>query len=171
MRTSLWIIGYGNRHRRDDGIGCHIIEALEQNLDLDSAWINTLSLHQLEPELSEDLQTASEIIFVDATHEISTKGRIWKKILPISDISGISHGISAGTLLGLTRLLYNRCPPARMVAIQGRDFGFGQKLSRFAENNARKAINDISRVIHLRTRKDRLENSIQPGHRKEKIYG
>lgn len=159
MRIDLWIIGYGNRHRRDDAIGCHVIEALEQNLDSSVSGIHTLSLHQLEPELSEDLQTASEIIFVDATHELLAKGRAWKKILPVSDISGISHGISASTLLGLTRLLYHRCPPARMVAIQGRDFGFGQKLSRFAENNARKAIDDISRVIYLRTRK------------KEKIYG
>ena len=147
--VNLWIIGYGNNHRRDDGIGRHVAEQLIPRSGA-VAGVHILSLHQLGPELAEDLQAASGIVFIDAVQgELSGRSR-WRRIRPVVDMAGVSHTLTAEALLGLTQLLYSRCPPAWMVSIQGWDFDFGEGLSRTAAVNAMLAITEISSFIDCR---------------------
>ena len=58
---STWIIGYGNPHRRDDGIGPYVVERLSRDL-----WgerdIVLRSLHQLDPVLAEEVQGAEVLL-------------------------------------------------------------------------------------------------------------
>jgi Ni,Fe-hydrogenase maturation factor len=61
----------------------------------------------------------------------------------------IAHSLTANALLGLTQLLYNRCPPAWMVSVQGSDFSFGEGLSLAAADSANRATVEIARVIHF----------------------
>lgn len=143
---NFWIIGFGNRHRRDDGIGPHVADHLKR-LFGDAKGINMVSLHQLGPELAEDLGAATGVIFIDAAHGPLPGGCSWSELRPVSDMHRIVHSLTANALLGLTQLIYNRCPPAWMVSVQGNDFSFGEGLSRAAADSANLATGEIARVI------------------------
>jgi hydrogenase maturation protease len=143
---NLWIIGYGNRHRRDDGIGPQVADRLKLRFG-GAVGVNMVSLHQLEPELAEDLKESTGVIFIDASQEPLTGGCSFRKVRPVSDMHEIVHSLTAGALLGLTQLIYKRCPPAWMVSVEGSDFGFGEGLSEAAADNANRATLEIARVI------------------------
>jgi hydrogenase maturation protease len=147
--VNLWIIGYGNNHRRDDGAGRFVAEQL-MPLYGAVAGVHILSLHQLGPELAEDIHTASGIVFVDAVQGELPGYRCWSRIRPVEDMASISHSLTAAALLGLTQILYSRRPPARMVSIRGCDFDFGEGLSQTAAFNAMQTITKISRFINRR---------------------
>ena len=137
--VNLWIIGYGNSHRRDDGVGRHVTDQLILRYGA-VAGVHILSLHQMGPELAEDIQGAQ------------SGCRNWLRIQPVADMAGVSHSLTATALLGLTQVLYSRCPPAWMVSIQGCDFDFGEGLSQTAAVSAMQAITEISRFIDCRLR-------------------
>ena len=145
--VNLWIIGFGNRHRRDDGIGPQVTDRLKSRFG-DAGGVNMVSLHQLVPELAEDLRAATGVIFIDAAQGPLPGGCSWSKVRPVSDMHRIAHSLTANALLGLTQLLYNRCPPAWMVSVQGSDFSFGEGLSQAAADSANRATVEIARVIH-----------------------
>ena len=111
------------------------------------AGVQILSLHQLGPELAEDLQAAGGIVFIDAAMRPQFRGRTWRRIRPVSDMAGVSHSLTAAALLGLTQILYGRCPPAWMVSIQGNDFGFGDGLTQATADHAIQAAREVARVI------------------------
>ena len=148
--VNLWIIGYGNTHRRDDGIGPHVADRLKRRF-CGVGGINIVSLHQLGPELAEDLREATGVIFIDAARGPLPGGCSFQEIRPVSDMHRIVHSLTADALLGLTKLIYNRCPPAWMVSVEGSDFGFGEGLSEAAADSANRATGEIARVIHIRS--------------------
>ena len=145
--VNLWIIGFGNRHRRDDGIGPHVTDRLKSRFG-DAGRVNMVSLHQLVPELAEDLRAATGVFFIDAAQGPVPGGCSWSEVRPVSDMHRIAHSLTANALLGLTQLIYDRCPPAWMVSVQGSDFGFGEGLSRAAAESANRVTGEIARVIH-----------------------
>ena len=145
--VNLWIIGFGNPHRRDDGIGPHVTDRLKRRFD-GAEGVNIVSLHQLGPELAEDLRAATGVIFIDAAQGPLPGGCSWSEVRPVSDMRRIVHSLTANALLGLTQLIYDRCPPAWMVSVQGSDFGFGEGLSRAAAESANRVTGEIARVIH-----------------------
>ncbi|MGF1587982.1 MAG: hydrogenase maturation protease [Pleurocapsa sp.] len=57
------VIGYGNTLRSDDGAGQSAANQI-------AAWglpnVRSLAVHQLTPELAEDIANADTVIFVDA---------------------------------------------------------------------------------------------------------
>lgn len=145
--VNLWIIGYGNPHRRDDGIGPQVADQLKRRFG-GVGGVNMMSLHQLGPELAEDLREATGVIFIDAAQGPLPIGCSWSKIRPVLGMHRIAHSLNANALLGLTRLLYNRCPPAWMVSVEGSDFSFGEGLSKAAADRANRATGEIARVIN-----------------------
>ena len=149
--VNLWIIGYGNRNRRDDGIGPQVADRLKLRFG-GTEGVSMVSLHQLGPELAEDLQEATGVIFIDASQEPLPGGCSFSKVRPVTDMHEIVHSLTAGALLGLTQLIYNRCPPAWMVSVEGSDFGFGEGLSEAATDNANRATLEIARVINIRSK-------------------
>lgn len=145
-KDKFWIIGFGNSYRRDDGIGPYAAERLKRGLG-DDVDVNIVSMHQLGPELAEDLSVAAGIVFVDASHKSLPGGFSWSEVEPVKGFQGIIHSLTPGSLLGLIQLLYNRCPPAWMVSVEGSDFGFGEGLSEVAADGANRATLEITRVI------------------------
>ena len=145
-KVDLWIIGYGNRHRRDDGAGRYVARQLMPRYAAVES-VHIRSLHQLGPELAEDLQAATRIIFIDAILGAQSGYGRWQRVQPVADMEGISHGLTADILIGLTELIYNRCPPAWMVSIPGEDFSFGEGLSRTSSDYAMRATREIAHVI------------------------
>jgi hydrogenase maturation protease len=144
--AEIFVIGYGNRNRRDDGVGPCVADLL--NLELgDTGGVRILSLHQLGPELAEDLNSASGVIFIDADDGQAPGSCSWNEVIPGSDIYEHLHDLTAEALLFLTQLVYGSHPAAWMVSVHGGDFGFGEGLSREAEDGAAKAAGEIAFFI------------------------
>ena len=125
----LWVIGYGNPQRRDDGSGCHVAGRLGRFFSRETG-VAVRVLHQLDPVLVEDLREADEVLFVDATLERLEEGSEWLRVRPeVNDLRGITHHCKPAFLLGLLQTLYGRCPEGWLVSVEGDDFGLGQGLS------------------------------------------
>jgi len=122
---NFFIIGYGNPHRRDDGIGPYVIRRLSHLLE-DREDIRLLVRFQLGPELIEDLKAARGIILVDATVKDLPEGREWSRIQPeFQAFPYLTHHTSPQVLLWLLQSVYRRSPLGLLVTVQGRDFPFG----------------------------------------------
>ena len=138
-----WIIGYGNPHRKDDGIGPYVVEQLSRELGKGTG-ISLRSLHQLDPVLAEELQDAEVLILVDATVEPLKRGLRWTRVQPKQDFSACdTHHLQPSVFAGLLESLYQRSPAMWLVSVQGNDFGFGEGLSLEAQEKAERASSEI----------------------------
>jgi hydrogenase maturation protease len=145
--ASLWIIGYGNPQRRDDGSGYRVAQRLGRFFGRERG-VSVRAMHQLDPVLVEDLKGAEEVLFVDATVQPSPGGREWLRILP--DAEGLpreTHYLGRGLLLGLLQRIYGRCPGGWLVSVQGEDFGFGEGLSREVIRRTRQVTREIAAFL------------------------
>lgn len=140
---STWIIGYGNPHRKDDGIGPYVIERLSLNLG-ERTGVALRSLHQLDPVVAEEVQGAEVLILVDATVEPLEHGLRWIRVQPKRDVLPWgTHHLQPSAFAGLLEALYRRHPATWLVSVQGNDFGFGEGLSLEAREKAEQASREI----------------------------
>jgi hydrogenase maturation protease len=140
---STWIIGYGNPHRKDDGIGPYVVEQLSRDLG-GRAGITLRSLHQLDPVLAEEVQGAEVLILVDATVEPLEGGLRWTKVEPKWGFPACdTHHLRPEGFAGLLKSLYQRSPAMWVVSVQGSDFGFGEGLSLEAQEKSERASAEI----------------------------
>ena len=114
------VIGIGNELRGDDGIGARVVDAIPSRADLE-----TMTVHQLVPELAEKIQRARRVLFVDA----SLGDELCLTQLASSDHRGLGHACSPTALLGWTRLAYDREPESWLLSIPGSSFEFGEDPS------------------------------------------
>ena len=148
-KTRTWIIGYGNPHRRDDGIGGCIVERL-QGILRDEEKITIRAFHQLDPTLIEELHSADRIVLVDATVVELEDGWQRVRVQPESGCLPYSmHHFRPPLLLGLLQSLYHKCPETWLVSVQGSDFGHGEGLSRKAKERVEKASKAIAAFVSM----------------------
>jgi len=114
------VIGIGNELRGDDGIGPRVVDAIPARADL-----QTMTVHQLVPELAEKIQCARRVLFVDA----SLGDELCLTQLASSDHRGLGHACSPAALLGWTKLAYDREPASWLLSIPGASFEFGEGTS------------------------------------------
>ena len=142
--ASTWLIGYGNPHRRDDGLGPYVVDRLCDEFHR-TGRMAFCSLHQLDPVLVDELQMADLIVLVDATVEDLEEGVRWRKVQRETELSPCGmHQIKPSTLLGLLETLYQRSPCMWLVSVQGSDFGFGEGLSPETKEKADRARVEIA---------------------------
>ena len=133
--ANLLVIGYGNSLRGDDGVGRRLAEAV-------AAWrapdIAVLSLHQLVPELVEDLQDAERVLFVDAVAGVGDVHL--RKFVAFPGNRSLNHHADPGGLLALATELYGHCPEAWLLTIPGSNFDLSEDISPGAQANMTKAL-------------------------------
>jgi hydrogenase maturation protease len=145
--SESWIIGYGNPHRRDDGIGPYIVGRL-QNRFKESGHIRFRTTHQLEPALVEELGHADRLVLVDATLKKLRDGWECARIRSESGaLPYLTHHIKPSFLLALLESVYHRSPRTWLASVQGDDFGFGEGLTPEAEARAKKAMSAIFDLV------------------------
>ena len=120
------VIALGNPLREDDGAGWAVARALRRAGDL-----RVLVVHQLTPELADEVSRADAVVFVDArrggpagelrTVAVSPEGAFAEH--------GLTHVLDPATLLRYAQVLYGRAPKAWLVSIAGERFGLGDTLS------------------------------------------
>lgn len=131
------VIGVGNEYRRDDGFGPLVVAALADRRARDPGLAAVeLRTSDGEPARLLDLWAGADLsVVVDAVRAGGAGvGRTYEFTLgeadsPATDASASSHGITLGTTVALARAL-GRLPRRLVVlAVAGREFGFGVDLT------------------------------------------
>jgi len=138
------IIGYGNRSRRDDGVGWFILEQLDA-LNLPGVELETSQ--QLEVEAAETIRRFDAVIFVDAAIPEAPEPIQRTVVTPNFQSHAVAHYLTPADVLSLCKTLYNREPRAVLFSIRGRDFNFGTTLSPEVEAAAREVVKQIAEII------------------------
>lgn len=130
----ILIIGYGNTLRRDDGGGVALAKKLHQIWHEQQLHVQIIIVHQLVPELAQDIahEDVSTVVFVDTRIIDSCMDNHGIEIQPISlqDSSPASnHYMTATTLMTYAHFLYNAHAVALQVTVPGHDFGYGEIFS------------------------------------------
>lgn len=133
---ALLLLGIGNNGRRDDGLGWRFTDMATGLRDpgLDCEYRYQLQVEDVLPVCRH-----KKILFVDATHEELREGYVLRPCRAAPHYYYSSHMQSPETILYLARELYHQEPEAWVLAISGKNWGLGTKLSREAEDNLAKA--------------------------------
>ncbi|MGC8742168.1 MAG: hydrogenase maturation protease [Candidatus Sumerlaeaceae bacterium] len=137
----ILVIGYGNPLRGDDGVGWHVATQLFEHMGAERCDVRTL--HQLVPELVDDLARSELAVLIDASADHSPGSvrirELQCKALP-KEGGTFSHHVGPGELLTLTATLYGRIPRTFLCTIGGEDFGYSERLSQTAQTAVQQAM-------------------------------
>ena len=138
------VIGLGNTLRRDEGAGLRVAEAVE-------SWhrpgVTVVSLHQVAPEMAEEIAKARVVIFVTARAGSEADEVAVGPLQPSAGGSAESHTRDAAFLLELARVLQGRCPESWIVTIPAVDRGQGEELSPTATRGIAAALDEVRRLL------------------------
>lgn len=120
------VICIGNTLRSDDGFAWHVGDELNSQADED---LRVLKVHQVTPELAEEMSEVALVIFVDAAMR-GDLGELSCAAVTSSDADlHFSHDITPAVLLGMAKVLYAREPRAFLISAAGKSFDHGETLS------------------------------------------
>jgi len=127
-RNPPLIIGIGNPLRSDDGLGWAVAEQLPRAIGDIACDIHTV--HQLTPELAQQVATANLVVLIDASRE-GEPGEL--RVRPLSlaaqPVVLSTHHTTPEELAAITVILYRQCPPIVIISLTGADFSIGERLS------------------------------------------
>jgi hydrogenase maturation protease len=124
MRPAL-VIGYGNPMRSDDGIGWVVAQEISR-----LEGITVMCLHQLTPDLAEDVSKAALVVFIDANTSMAPGEWSCDEVHPEAASAGsVTHHTSPARILELARSVYGAELPAYIVNIGCRSLAIGDTVS------------------------------------------
>jgi hydrogenase maturation protease len=121
------VIAIGNPLPSDDGLAWRAADQLAK--EVLPPEVEILKVHQLTPELAEDISHAERVIFVDAAASGEPGTLSCKRMVASSGESGSSHHLSPSALLQLAATLYGAHPEAFLVSVTGKSFVHGEWLT------------------------------------------
>ncbi len=140
------VIGYGNTLRSDDGAGQRVAEKIGQ---WELPGVLALAVHQLTPELAENIAQADAVIFVDAV-ATNSENPVSVKIQPLqaeAENTSLGHSYNPRELLFVTQVLYGQLTPAYYVLIPAVNFDWGEEFSSLTQRGIDMALNQIKPII------------------------
>ncbi len=163
------VLAYGNPLRRDDGFawraaGLLVARSEDAGLELREdhgpkpesrlldgslprPLVDIRTLHQLTPELSEDVAAADGVVFLDArANGVPGEIRV-SPVVPGGESSPLAHSVAPSTLLALGLHLYGRTPPALLVTVTGEVFDLGEGLSEIVESSLETAVDRVVSAV------------------------
>ena len=119
------VIGYGNTLRGDDAAGIRAAELIAKR----RPEIECVCMHQLMPELAEQIAVSDIVIFFDADVNVAQPNV--QVVVPSVEVDQPhTHFISPESLLRLSQQLYQRMPlKAYIIGIPASQFEFSEELS------------------------------------------
>jgi hydrogenase maturation protease len=141
--SKVLVIGYGNTLRGDDAAGVHAAELIAKR----HPEIICVRVHQLVPELAEQIAECDIVFFIDAQKDITQLNA--RLVVPSVDADQPrTHFISPESLLALSKLLYQRIPAkAYIVGIPASQFEFSEELSAQTELAMHECVELVDRMI------------------------
>jgi hydrogenase maturation protease len=144
----IYIYGFGNPGRQDDGLGPAIIDRLEQD---NIPGIITDSNYQLNVEDAYNISASDIVIFVDASID-AEEPFSFKRIEPSNEITFTTHSMSPESVLALSNEMYDKDIEAYVLAIRGYEWEFLQEFSSKAVNNFNEAYAFLTEKIKVLVR-------------------
>jgi hydrogenase maturation protease len=120
------VIAYGNPLRCDDGVAWQAAEEIRRKL---APLVEVICVHQLTPDLAEEISRSGTAIFLDATGT-GEPGKVTCQ--PVSSDctpARFSHHLEPGQVLALCDQLYDAKPRGFLISISGECFYHGDGLS------------------------------------------
>ncbi|MBI4782217.1 MAG: hydrogenase maturation protease [Oscillatoriophycideae cyanobacterium NC_groundwater_1537_Pr4_S-0.65um_50_18] len=143
QHVSVLVIGYGNCLRSDDGVGQCIANRVAECKFPD---VKAIAIHQLTPELSEDLAHTNTAIFVDASRLNQQNVQLQSLVASHSGmVSG--HWCDPPNLLAMTQALYGYHPCSWWLTVLGQQFEVGDCFSTVATQGVEAALQMIRVLI------------------------
>ena len=139
----IYIYGFGNPGRQDDGLGPAIIDRLEQD---NISGIITDSNYQLNVEDAYSISGSDIVIFVDASID-AEEPFTFKRIEPSNEITFTTHSMSPESVLALSKEIYDKDMDAYVLAIRGYEWEFDKELSPKAAQNFNEAYDFLTEKI------------------------
>jgi len=125
--SQVLVLAVGSPLRSDDGLAWRAADELRSTAPPDE--IEIVKLHQLAPELAEDVSRAARVIFVDAAATGKPRTVNCEKVAASAADSASSHSLTPSALLQLAATLYGALPVAFLVSVAGKSFEHGESLS------------------------------------------
>jgi hydrogenase maturation protease len=130
----IYVLGYGNPLRGDDGLGCAAA------LELQKTWeshphVQIETAHQLTPEMAMTLSEFEYAVFLDVQANGEPGQIIVREIgASVEHESPLNHHCSPESLLQSAGELFGNAPSLHMYSIVGVDFGYHETLSESVRN-------------------------------------
>ncbi|GHS86964.1 hydrogenase [Synergistales bacterium] len=144
--VSVWVVGFGNEYREDDGAGVilasRIYEFLREDRGVDA---NLCLEHQLLPELVSEMTAADLVIFCDADTAVYEDGFCIREIFPDSRLDGFNiHSMGPEWLLALAKRTGADKPKKALLAtVSGERFDFSENVTPVCLARIDKALNSF----------------------------
>jgi hydrogenase maturation protease len=126
------VLAIGNTLRGDDGVAGRVADLLGTHSGVD-----VRRVHQLTPELAEEIAHAAAVVFVDADPEAG-EARL-DRLVPAPRRSAFTHAVTPCELVLLAEQLYGFQGAAYLCHVPAEKFTAGDSLSEVAEEGAHAA--------------------------------
>jgi hydrogenase maturation protease len=137
------VIVCGSTIRGDDGAGLRVADVVERKNLSD---VNVIRVHQLTPELADDIAGAERTIIVDAGG-----GRVSLRRVTGKAGTALTHHLTAETLAGLVERLYKKESDVYLLTVPGVSFSLSEHLSRPAARAVQRAGKRLIRFLNQKT--------------------
>jgi hydrogenase maturation protease len=143
--SNILVIGYGNPLRGDDAVGQVVARALS---DWQLPNVIVLALHQLAPELADDLARVDIVYFIDACIDESLERPRVTEIESSHSSINVSHFSSPKNLLALTKQLYNCEPRAYTIEMPAESIELSEGLSAKAQKGVKEVLGYLRKALN-----------------------
>ena len=130
----ILVVGYGNPHRADDGIGYRAaLEYLARNSDRGN--VQVIAAETLKPDIVAEMSQANLVVFIDGSNCHGEPGSIWRQeIFSDETVDGVlAHPLTPPIALKACHVIYHRAPEAILLCVKGENYGFGSRVSPVVE--------------------------------------
>jgi hydrogenase maturation protease len=138
------VIAYGNPLRCDDGVAWQVAEEIRRKLP---SLAEVVCVHQLAPELAEEISRAGTVIFLDAAGDDNPGKVACQPVSPDFTPARFSHHLSPAQLFALCEQLYDAKPHGFLISISGERFDHGDGLSPAAINALPQCVAVVSDLL------------------------
>jgi len=142
-QSTLFLYGFGNPGRQDDGLGIALAEHFEKK-SLPGITID--SNYQLNAEDALEISEKDIVLFADASQNDIGSFRL-TRLIPALEVEFTTHAMSPESVLALCNQLYNKYPAAYLLEMKGYEWELKEGLTDAGEKNLKKAIDFISPLI------------------------
>jgi hydrogenase maturation protease len=123
-RAPVLVIGVGSELRRDDAAGRRVAEAVSTRALPD---VEVRSVHQLTPELAEELAGRRTVVIVDASVDVDEIAAV--PLDPVSSAPALTHHLDPAALTALAGRFGWAPTAAVAVHLPVHDLRLGEELS------------------------------------------
>ncbi|MGK7897404.1 MAG: hydrogenase maturation protease [Xenococcus sp. (in: cyanobacteria)] len=143
------VIGYGNSLRSDDGAGQIVANTIAE---WELSGVKSLAVHQLTPELAENISQVDTVIFVDAvvTDSANPESVQIQKIKAADHNNSLGHNCDPRSLIAMTQILYGKVVTAYWVLIPAVNFDFGEQFSCVTKRAIDIALKQVKKIIDIK---------------------